>query len=240
LNNLITSVENLLSDGTLVGAEVFVFTDNFTSESAFYKGNTSSKTLFDLVLRLQTVEMQGLIQLQVIHVAGTQIISQGTDSLSRGCLTESIMSGPPMLDFLPLHLSALNLQPTLLQWIQDWTSCHTLVPLTPADWFERGHGIQGGHYDPRGLRYPKATADSWLLWCPPPAAANVAIEELMFSRHKRNHINHFYIVPRLAMHLWRKNMYKASDIVFEAPPQVLAPFGLPVSMNPCSLVSHFA
>jgi len=51
LNNLVTTIEALLADGTLVGAETFVFTDNFTAESAFYKGNTSSKTLFDLVLR---------------------------------------------------------------------------------------------------------------------------------------------------------------------------------------------
>jgi hypothetical protein len=53
----VTSIENLTADGTLVGAEVYVFTDNFMAESAFYKGNTSSKTLFNLVLRLRTIEM---------------------------------------------------------------------------------------------------------------------------------------------------------------------------------------
>jgi len=128
LENLVTSIENLTADGTLVGAEVYVFTDNFTAESAFYKGNTSSKTLFDLVLRLRTIEMQGLVQLQVIHVAGTRMISQGTDGLSRGCLIEGVMTGTPMLDFIPLHLSALDRQPTLLHWIRDWTQCRTLTP----------------------------------------------------------------------------------------------------------------
>jgi hypothetical protein len=55
LNNLVSSIEQHLSDGTFIGAEIYVFTENFTAESAFYKGNTSSKALFDLVLRLCTL-----------------------------------------------------------------------------------------------------------------------------------------------------------------------------------------
>jgi hypothetical protein len=121
LNNLVTSIETMTSDGTLAGGEVYIFTDNFTAESAFYKGNTSTKALFELVLRLRTVEMLGLIQLHVIHVAGTRMMSQGTDGLSRGCLTEGVMMGSPMLSFIPLHLSAIERQPSLLPWIQDWT-----------------------------------------------------------------------------------------------------------------------
>jgi hypothetical protein len=218
LNNLVSSVERLLADGTLVGAETFIFTDNFTAESAFYKGNTTSKTLFDLVLRFQAAEMSGLIQLQVIHVAGTRMIRQGTDGLSRGCLTEGVMSGKSMLEFIPLHLSALDRQPTLLQWIRDWTMASDLTPLSPSDWFERGHGICRGTYDKRGLWHPTAISETWLLWSPPPAAADVAVEELLYSRHKRHHLNHVFLVPRLATHLWRKKLYKVGDIVFELPP----------------------
>jgi hypothetical protein len=218
LNNLVTTIEALLADGTLVGAETFVFTDNFTAESAFYKGNTSSKTLFDLVLRLRTAEMSGLLQLQVIHVAGSRMISQGTDGLSRGCLTEGVMSGTPMLEYIPLHRSALERQPDLLSWIRQWTLCDNLNPLQPEDWFEHGHGISGGTYDARGLWHPTPTSDTWILWSPPPAAADVAIEQLLYSRHKRPQLNHVFIVPRLATHLWRKRLYKASDIVFELPP----------------------
>jgi hypothetical protein len=40
----------------------------------------------------------------------------------------------------------------------------------------------------------------------------------MFSRHKRPYINHIFVVPRLATHLWRKKLFKTSDIVFEIPP----------------------
>jgi hypothetical protein len=220
LSNLVTSVERLLGEGTLDGAEVFVFTDNFTAESAFYKGNTTSKALFELVLRLRTIEMQGVVQLRVIHVAGTRMIWQGTDGLSRGSLTEGVMSGMQMLDFVPLHLSALDRQPSLLPLIQDWTDCPNLHPLSPADWFVRGHGIDGGTYDNHGLWIPTATSESWMLWSPPPAAADVAIEELMSSRHKRSTINHIFIVPRLHTNIWRKKLFKVSDFVFEVPPGV--------------------
>jgi hypothetical protein len=116
------------------------------------------------------------------------------------------MSGAPMLEFIPLHLSALARQPSLLAWIRDWTGCYTLDPLEPTDWFERGHGISGGHYDGRGLWHPHATSEDWLLWCPPPAAGDVALEELMCSRHKRSHINHVVVIPRLATHFWRKKL----------------------------------
>jgi hypothetical protein len=218
LNNLVSSIENLIADGTLIGGEVYIFTDNFTAESAFYKGNTSSKALFALVLHLRSAEMVGLIQLHVIHVAGTRMLSQGTDGLLSGCLTEGIMSCTPMLSFIPLHLSVLDHQPLLLPWLRGWSGVDSLTPLTPADWFERGHGIKGGRVGPRGLWHPTATHEPWLLWCPPPAAADVAIKELMYSRHKRTHINHIFVVPRLATHLWRKKLFKTSNIVFEVPP----------------------
>jgi hypothetical protein len=170
------------------------------------------------VLRLRTVEMLGLVQLQVIHVAGTRMISQGTDGLSRGCLTEGIMTGSSMLNYIPLHLSADARQPSLLPWLQDWTGCATLRPLSPAEWFDRGHGVKGGKIGPRGLWHPTPIADTWILWCPPPAAADVAVEELMYSRHKRTYLNHVFVIPRLATHLWRKKLFKTCDIFFELPP----------------------
>jgi len=226
LNNLVASLELRTADGTLVGAEVYVFTDNFTAESAFYKGNTSSKRLFQLVLRLRTLEMNGLLHLQVIHVAGTRMMRQGTDGLSRGNLTEGIMSGTPMLQFIPLHLSALDRYPALLPWLRDWVPCPTLQALLPSEWYGKGHGIHGGRYDSRGLWVPTPIGDSWLLWSPPPAAADVAVEELMFSHHKRTHLNHVFVVPR-------KSSTKPviSSSVF---PQALVLSGPTTLMNPCS------
>ena len=50
----------------------------------FYRG--ISIQLF-LIFRLRIIELTGLTKLHVIHVAGTRMIDQGTDGLSRGyCL----------------------------------------------------------------------------------------------------------------------------------------------------------
>ena len=48
--NLVEKLERESDKGHLDGAEVFVFTDNATTEAAFNNATTSSKILFDLIL----------------------------------------------------------------------------------------------------------------------------------------------------------------------------------------------
>ncbi|KAL7579129.1 hypothetical protein ACA910_019156 [Epithemia clementina (nom. ined.)] len=51
LYNLVSWIESLSKEGTIQeGTELFVFTDNSTAESAFYKGTSTSKLLFSLVV----------------------------------------------------------------------------------------------------------------------------------------------------------------------------------------------
>jgi hypothetical protein len=64
------------------GTEIFLFTDNFVTERAFHWGTSKSKTLFELVLRLHKLEMQGKLFIHLIWVAGTRMIEQGTDGAS--------------------------------------------------------------------------------------------------------------------------------------------------------------
>ena len=52
---------------------------------------------------------------------------------------------------------------------------------------------------------------------PPPAIADVALDELIASRHKRPHLNHVFICPRLMTQLWRKKLHKVADVVIEIP-----------------------
>lgn len=81
-----------------------------------------------------------------------------------------------------------------------------------------GQGVRGGIRNEDGIWLPVETDLRWFLWVPPPALADVALEELTKSRHKRSRLNHIIIVPRLMTHLWRKRMYKVCDLVFEIPP----------------------
>jgi hypothetical protein len=155
-------LEAQVADGRLRGAEVFLFTDNSTAESVFYKGNSSSKHLFELVLRLRKLEMSGDLVLHVVHVAGTRMVAEGADGGSRGDLNQGVMAGQPILDFIPLHLSALERSPGLEDWIRSWWDDERgeLVRLTPEGWFDEGQ--QEGNF----------------LRAPPPAAADVVGEQL--------------------------------------------------------------
>ena len=87
---------------------MFLFTDNSTAEAVFYKGNSTSRPLFELMLRLRKLEMAGDLILHVIHVAGTRMVAEGADGGSRGDLNQGVMAGQSILDFVPLHLTALE------------------------------------------------------------------------------------------------------------------------------------
>jgi hypothetical protein len=206
-------------DGSLLHTEVFVFTDNSSAEGCFYKGNSPSRTLCSLILRLRVLEMSGQIRLHMTHVAGTRMIRQGTDGLSRGNYSSGFMAGESMLSFVPLHLGALDRSPFLLPWLRSWLPSTTPIhPLSPEEWFTRGHGILGGEYDSGGQWHPTPTGESTFLWTPAPAAAGVAVEELALSRLKRTHNLHVFLCPRLFTHHWRKQLFKVADIVLELPP----------------------
>ena len=92
--------------GRLDNAEMFLCTDNFTVETALYKGTSSSPKLLNLVIRFHLLKAKYRVRIHVIHVAGTQMILQGTDGVSRGCLLDGVMAGESFLSFVPLHKSA--------------------------------------------------------------------------------------------------------------------------------------
>ena len=235
LRNLVETLELMGERGELKGVEMFLFTDNSTAESAFYKGSSSSKSLYDLVLRLRKLEMREQCKIHIFHVAGTRMIAQGSDGLSRGDLTEGVMTGGSMKSFVPTHLGALERSPIVKDWILEWAGASAEF-LSPEGWFHRGHGlsdndlevIEGGEgglpqvtervleFSSEGLNWPKLQTGQF-IWTPPPAAAGAAVEELRKARHKDVRSSHVFVVPRLMQPLWRKQLYKAADLVIELP-----------------------
>mmetsp|Transcript_6843 Transcript_6843/g.10388 ORF Transcript_6843/g.10388 Transcript_6843/m.10388 type:complete len:172 (-) Transcript_6843:1937-2452(-) len=79
LLNLVEALEMQVREGALRESKVFLFTHNLTAESVYYKDNSTSKRLFEIVLRLRPLEMTGELQLHVVHVAGTRMIEEGAD-----------------------------------------------------------------------------------------------------------------------------------------------------------------
>ena len=204
LRNLVEALEGAFEKGFLKDREVFMFTDNTTAESAFCKGMSKSELLFDLVLRLRKIEMSGQCVIHVIHVAGTRMINQGTDGLSRGDKTSGVMAGENMISFVPLHLNAQDRSPDITAWIEgicqgEPGTRRSVKFLTPDDWVCRlGDRI---HY----------------VWMPPPAVADVAVECLAQAIHKRSNALHIFICPRLMTARWNKTIQKASDLSITIP-----------------------
>jgi hypothetical protein len=223
LCNLVESLEEVGRDGQLVGVEIFLMTDNSTAERAYYKGTSSSKLLHELVHRLRRLELEEGCIIHLIHVAGTRMIEQGTDGLSRGNLGEGVMKGAPITSFIPLHLTALERKKDdLFEWISNWAQLENdplggVELLSPSDWFGRGHDhVPGGTLNSDGRWWPDFKPGIF-LWNVAPAAAEIALEELRKARLKRHDSVHIFLCPRLMEMTWRKHLNKSADLVFEIP-----------------------
>lgn len=55
------------------------------------------------------------------------------------------------------------------------------------------------------------------VWAPPLAAAEVALDQLVFSIHKRPFHIHLTIIPRLFTAQWRKLLGKICNLNFTVP-----------------------
>ena len=199
--NLVLRLEALVDDGTIeYGSEVFMFTDNSTAEAAFFRGTSTSKLLYDLVLRTKRMEMRGCIFLRVIWVAGTRMIEQGTDGLSRGDLMTGVMAGSDMLLYVPLNKTVEERQSGVVDWItKKATTLSFWKTLSAQDWFDTA--FEEGNF----------------VWIPPPAIAEVAVDQLCEARHIRTHTAHVFICPALMLNRWRKKLGKVADFVFHIP-----------------------
>lgn len=110
------------------------------------------------------------------------------------------MAGLGLLDHVPLDQNAIERQPELLNWLRDWMGEDFSEILMPEDWFRKGHR-NGTH-----------------VWCPPPAVALAALEELAMSKLKRPYgVTHVVLVPRLMFNTWRRRFVKEVDLHFELP-----------------------
>ncbi len=136
-----------------------------------------------------------------VHIAGTRMIEQGTDGLSRGNTTEGVMQGQNFLSFVPLNLNVLERQDQPLKgWVESWFgSFEPCKWLSPEDWYHEGHFANR------------------CVWTPAPAAGEAALEQLAKVVHKRPQHAHVVIIPRLMTALWRRTLSKICDLIFTVP-----------------------
>lgn len=220
LCNLVEALEEMGKSGNLAGVEVFLFTDNSTAEAAFNRGSSSSPLLYELVKRVKLLEMVFKAWVHVIHVAGTRMIDQGTDGLSRGCLMKGVMQGKSILSFIPLPQMAIERSASLVAWLQDAfdkTGKEKLTVLKGEDWFWRGQDIIGGTANVDRQWVPEYATGQY-IWAPPPCIAVRCIEELRRARHKRQTSTHVFVCPRIMTVEWQKHLYRSADVVLVVNP----------------------
>ena len=216
LGNFVNKLENDAKNNLIAGAEMFLFTDNTTTESAFYNGTTKSKTLFELIVRLKQIELHNSVKIHLIHVAGKRMIAQGTDGISRGNIMEGVLAGHSMMSFIPIGKSAIDRSPKLLGWIREWSRESNLEPLTPKQWLWEGHGLSTYPWiNTDGMSFPvRDKRITTILWAPPPSIAEIAVEELRKSRHKRPDICHVFVCSKLMTPKWRKFVLRTCCFAF--------------------------
>jgi hypothetical protein len=141
--------------------------------------------------------MHNHAKIYIIHVSGERMKDQGSDGLSCGNVNVGVMAGKKMIDFVSIHLDALERSTTLKPWLDSFVDKKTEY-LTPKDWFIRGHDIDESKckFNSDRLKLPCISSGSY-IWTPPPCAAEAAIEQLRKARHKRQNSQHLFIVPRL-------------------------------------------
>jgi hypothetical protein len=201
LFNLVLYVERLVREGRLSEAtELFLFTDNFVSERAFHNGSSKSRTLHQLVERIRAMEMVGAIFVHLVWVAGTRMIAQGTDGLSRGDLSNGVLGGEHMLQHVPLNETVLDRCFEAVEWLQSSVTGGNWRVLESEDWFDRVH-----------------TTDGSFFWFPPPSIADIAVEQLCEAKHIRPWNTHVFACPALMTSRWRKQLMKVADVVFVVP-----------------------
>ena len=112
----------------------FLLTDNIITDYAFHTESSSSNHLFELIVRLRKLEMEGSLIIHLIHISGKRMIKSGVGGLSRGDLTKGVMKGEEILSFVPLKLGVDERSPALLECVQScWTGEEPLYHMNPDD-----------------------------------------------------------------------------------------------------------
>jgi hypothetical protein len=141
--------------------------------------------------------MEHGLSLHIIHVSGKRMIAQGTDGLSRADHSTGVMTRRDITNWVPLNKGALDREAKLVTWLHQVTMGMGFKTLTTEGWFTAGHDY--GSY----------------IWTPPPATADVVVEQMGKAIMKRPESMHIIVVPRLMTGRWRRHLGRGSDCYFK-------------------------
>jgi hypothetical protein len=95
-------------EGRLKCAEIFLFTDKQAAGGDYYRGTSPSWALFELAVAPYKLQMKYDLVWRVIWIAGTQLIHQESDGLSRGGRGGPATQRLSLIGIVQLHLGTLE------------------------------------------------------------------------------------------------------------------------------------
>jgi hypothetical protein len=151
--------------------------------------------------------IKGNFVLHVVHVAGTRMIGEGTDGLSRGEVMASNLLDK-FAHHVPLDLPALSRSTKLKGWLDGWLDLEYKVA-TPVDWYWKAQHLCD-------FSFPQKQ-QTW-VWDIPPAAAPYVPDELVMARNKRHEVMRgVVLIPCLMKPYWFRRFTRAMDFYFVIP-----------------------
>ena len=212
--NLVETLERMGDKGDLEGREIFIFTDNMVSEAFAARGSSKRKILYELVVRVYKLEMHYKCRIQFIHVAGSRMIAQGSDGLSRGDMYEGVMRGESMLSHVPLHLNAVERSPALLNWIVPWASKFGNEWRTSLQPGGLSAAMISMAVDQTRMEFGCRNTEA-ALWCGRRLLGLLDESLRSFdSQAQEAEIVPCFVCPRLMWDEWRRHIHKSSDLTF--------------------------
>jgi hypothetical protein len=149
----------------LLGVTFFYFTDNTTTYFTMTSGSSRSPGIHALVEAIKKLEIQLGCVLEVIHVPGTTLITEGTDGLSRGIWNSPLHQRPSRRALLAEIFAPVPYTPDVGQWAVNETA---FPPGTP--WEHRCWNLEW---------QAKDIFDRLTVWALPPEVAPQLIYDLL-------------------------------------------------------------
>jgi hypothetical protein len=174
----------------LLGVTFFYFTDNMATYYAVSKGSSKSPGLHSMVTRIKQLEIMLGCFLEVIHVPGTTIITEGTDDLSRGIWMSALHHRPSQRKILTEIFAPLPHSPDVSAWAVN----------------QVGYWGHPCHYRSWNCVWdPEACFDRLTLWCPPPELAPQLLYFLLQCYVERPATTSMLVVlPRTLQRKWAR------------------------------------
>lgn len=223
LRTLVHSLDRLAArDDGPTRCTLFYFTDNLVTYYIVTGGSSSSSELQKLIRRIKLLELQLNLKLEVVHVPGTHMITQGTDGLSRGIPMSLSRLERPAIDENRRLFQGVPYSRQLHQWVEDLTTSRRHYPRLVA-------------MDPLGEWDFHDVVREGTLWLPAPEWAHQVMNWVVnFWVEVPWHTECFFLVPRVFQRKWgRVSKYIREVGVFD--PALVPGYG-GLSDIPCVLL----